>query len=360
MLAGFGLQAVAPPVSKEVYKATRPETGDGSQDRCGANRTEQRLGRAEHVYCYRYAYCTLATEQQGMFVLSIFILLFSQQEAVMTTPESTKTQQGQFIHANGLDISYQEHGQGQPLLLIHGGTLSGESWEPYWAAFAKHYRVITPDSRGHGRTINPSGTMNFGLLADDMVAFVHALGLHKPLICGYSDGGQVVLEIGMRFPDLPQALVIGGSYTEITEASRTWVRSILGDPNSPDVDTEQFERDNPDFAAALQQTYGPDGWKTFLHNIKPMWNASLNYTADDWTHVVAPTLVLLGDRDNFVPIEEGVEMYRRLPNAEFAVIPRADHTDFIFSPEAVARVQPLILDFLQRHSGSTSQSTLSK
>jgi pimeloyl-ACP methyl ester carboxylesterase len=91
-----------------------------------------------------------------------------------------------------------------------------------------------------------------------------------------------------------------------------------------------------------------------------MWNAVLNYTRDDFAQVVAPTLVLLGDRDDFVPVEEGVEMYRRLPNAEFAVIPRADQSDFIFSPAKVALVQPLIVDFLLRHSRSVSQSALSE
>jgi pimeloyl-ACP methyl ester carboxylesterase len=244
--------------------------------------------------------------------------------------------------------------------LIHGGTLSGESWQPYVTAFAEHYRVIAPDSRGHGRTGNPTGTMSFALLAEDMVALVQALDLQKPLIYGYSDGGQVALEIGMRYPNLPQALVIGGAYPELTEASRTWVRSLLGDPQSPQVDTAQFARDHPDWAAMLQQTYGPDGWKTFLHNIKPMWNASLNYTADDWAQVVAPTLVLLGDRDSLVPVEDGVRMYRLLPHAGLAVVPGADHTDLIFSPATVARVQPLILDFLLRHSGVIEQSALSE
>jgi pimeloyl-ACP methyl ester carboxylesterase len=271
------------------------------------------------------------------------------QEVVMTAPEHGETPRGHYIRANGLDIYYEAHGQGRPLLLIHGGALTGASWQPYLAAFAAHYRVITPDSRGHGRTANPTGRMSFGLLADDIVALVQALDLRKPLICGYSDGGQVVLEIGMRYPDLPQALVIGGAYIELTEASRTWVRSILGDAQTPEVDSAQFERDNPDFAAMLQQLHGPDGWKTLLQQIKPMWNATLNYTADDFARVVAPTLVLLGDRDGFVPVDEGVAMYRLLPNAELAVVPGAEHTDFIFSPAKVAIVQPLILDFLLRH-----------
>jgi pimeloyl-ACP methyl ester carboxylesterase len=268
-------------------------------------------------------------------------------------PEHTEPQQGGYIQANGLDIYYEEHGQGEPLLLIHGGALTGGSWQPYLETFAEHYRVITPDSRGHGRTANPTGTMSFELLADDMAAFVQALGLHKPLIYGYSDGGQVALEVGMRYPHLPQALVIGGAHLELTEGSRKWVRSILGDSQSPDVDIEKFERENQAFAAMLQQDHGPDNWKTLLKQIKPMWNAQLNYTSAGFARVVAPTLVLVGDRDEFVPVEDAVGMYRLLPDAELAVVPAADHTDFIFSLAKITLLQPLVLDFLVRHSNSS-------
>jgi pimeloyl-ACP methyl ester carboxylesterase len=83
-----------------------------------------------------------------------------------------------------------------------------------------------------------------------------------------------------------------------------------------------------------------------------MWNAMLNYTPEDFARVIAPTLVLVGDRDGFVPVEDGVAMYRLLPNAELAVVPAADHGRLIFSREMAALVQPLILDFLQRHGGS--------
>jgi pimeloyl-ACP methyl ester carboxylesterase len=273
----------------------------------------------------------------------------SQQEVVMTATAHEATENGRYVRANGLDIYYEEQGQGPPLLLIHGGVLTGDSWQPYRAALAAHYRVIMPDSRGHGRTANPTGQMSYRLLADDMAALVQALDLRKPLIYGYSDGGQVALEIGMRYPDLPQALVIGGAYPELTEPSRQWVRSLLGDAASPDVDTAQFERDNPGFAALLRQLHGPEKWKTLLQQIKPMWNATLNYSADDFARVTAPTLVLLGDRDSFVSVEEGVAMYRLLPHAECAVVPGAEHTDFIDSPATVALVQPLILDFLRRH-----------
>ena len=270
----------------------------------------------------------------------------------MTASEHSETQQDKYVKANGLDIYYEEHGTGEPLLLIHGGTLTGESWQPYLAALAEHFRVITPDSRGHGRTGNLTGKMSFELLADDMVALAEALGLRKPLIWGYSDGGQVALEIGMRYPDLPRALVIGGAYVELTEGSRRWVESLVGDAGSPDVDIEKFERENPDYAEDLRQTHGAEAWKTLLKNIKPMWNAELNYSAEDFGRVTAPTLVVIGDRDDFVRVEEGVDMYRRLPNAELAVVPGADHPSLIFSREKVALVRPIVLDFLLRRSAS--------
>ena len=268
----------------------------------------------------------------------------------MTQAENIR---GHYIQANGLNIYYEEQGQGRPLLLIHGGILTGDSWGPYLATLTEHYRVIMPDSRGHGRTANPTGEMSFRSMADDMAALIQALDLQHPLICGYSDGGQVTLEIGMRYPSLPQALVIGGAYAELTEASRVWVKSILGDEQSPEIDTDELERNDPDFAEMLQKNHGQDGWKTLLRQIKPMWNATLNYTPNDFAAVVAPTLVLLGDRDGFVCIEEGVEMYRLLPNAEFAVIPGADHAEFIFSLAKVALVQPILLDFLRRYSTQT-------
>lgn len=273
----------------------------------------------------------------------------------MPAPEHTDTRQGHYVQANGLNIYYEEHGRGKPLILIHGGALTGDSWQPYLSGFVEYYRVITPDSRGHGRTTNSADMMSYRLMADDVAALVRALDIEKPLICGYSDGGQVALEIGMRHPDLPHALVIAGAYMELTEASRTWVRSILGDEQSPEVDTERFERENPGFAAMLQQLHGPDRWETFLKQVKPLWNATLNYTPEDFARVKAPTLVLLGDRDGFVPVEEALLMYRLLPNAELAVLPGSEHSDFIFSPAKVALVQPLILDFLLRHTDTAGQ-----
>jgi pimeloyl-ACP methyl ester carboxylesterase len=264
----------------------------------------------------------------------------------MTPDEATHN--GQMVEANGINIYYESHGQGDPLLLLHAGSLSGDMWQPYLAGFVEHYRVITPDMPGHGRSGKPKRTMSYRQLAEDIVAFIHALDLGRPLIAGYSDGGQVALEIGIRYPTLPKSIALGGVCFKYSDFSRAFVRDTLGDETSPEVDTDRLARNHPDWAAWLDQIYGPDSWKPLLVQLKKMWTTPLDYTAQDFAEVRAPTLVLVGDRDELVPVEEAAEMYRQLRTAELAVVPDADHGAF-FSRK-VSTFQSLILDFLLRHS----------
>ncbi len=273
----------------------------------------------------------------------------------MAPPKDAMSERGRFAPANGVNMYYEVHGQGEPLLLLHGGTGTADMWQPYLATFAQHYRVITPDSRGHGRSDNPTSEMSYRLFADDMAALIQFLDLHKPLIVGYSDGGQVALELGMRYPELARAIVVGAAWFKFTPEYCASVQDLLGDDSSPEVDTARFARDHPDWAAWLKETYGPDDWKRLLTQIKPMWMTPLNYSPDDFAGVVAPTLVLLGDRDGIITLEEAVEMYRLLPNAELAVIPGADHGSFLSAK--VASFQAVMLDFLTIHSTSASQAT---
>ena len=120
--------------------------------------------------------------------------------------------EGKYLTANGLDIYYRDHGQGRPLILLHGATDTHKLWDSYISGFSKSFRVITPDTRGHGRTLNPAGVLSYQVMADDLAGLIQALDLKKPFIFGYSDGGQAALDFGMRYPEIPGALVIGGAW----------------------------------------------------------------------------------------------------------------------------------------------------
>lgn len=235
---------------------------------------------------------------------------------------------GQMLKVNGLEMYYEEVGEGEPLILIHGGTATASSWQGHLPEFAKHFRVIMPESRGHGSTNNPGGVLTYALMAEDFAAFVEALGLSKPFIFGYSDGGQTALEIGMRYPALAGALVIGGATYEFSpqyyEMLNTF--SFITDGK---VDTDAVERDEPEWAAELQRDHAvpgdPDKWKTLLAQITPLWLTQIEYELEDLRKITAPTMILVGDRDEGVPVEQAVAMYRTIPAAALVVLPDADH-----------------------------------
>lgn len=260
--------------------------------------------------------------------------------------ETTEASQGRIVEANGTGIFYKERGRGRPLVLFHAGSLSGESWDPYLAAFADRYRVIVPDTPGHGRSGVPVSTLSYPGLADDMAAFIGALGLSKPLIAGYSDGGQIALEIGMRHPGLAGALVVGGAFFRFNAAYRAWLQSVFGEATSPEEDAGRLLRNHPEWAVWLEQIYGPSAWPSVMARVKPMWTTPFDYSPEALARIAAPTLVLVGDRDAILPVEEAVELFRRLPAAELATVPGADHGAF-FAVKAHL-FQAAMLDFLSR------------
>src|ERR671935_1734485 len=118
---------------------------------------------------------------------------------------------GHSIEMNGATLYYEERGTGTPVVLIHGGLVSSAMWEPVLPQLGGDFRVITPDSRGHGRSTIEGGGLSYPQIADDVAALISKLGLVRPVVGGYSDGGQVVLEFGARHPDVAGGRVVGGA-----------------------------------------------------------------------------------------------------------------------------------------------------
>jgi pimeloyl-ACP methyl ester carboxylesterase len=268
----------------------------------------------------------------------------------MLTVDGMTTQE-HFIQANGLNIYYQEVGTGEPLILLHGGTATGDSWEDYIGAFARHFRVLVLDWRGHGKTDNPTGEFSYRLVTDDIVAFIEALGLNKPFICGYSDGGQIALDLGIRYRDLAEALVIGAATYKFKEPYYEHLRG-MGFEALGRVDTVKMGQGWTDYLKEVHpRNDTPDYWNMLVNQISHMWWQPLGYSDEDLKTVTAPSLIILGDRDGFVlDVEQAVEMYRLMPNAELAVIPEANHLNTM--GELFGKI---VLDFLLRHSTSAEK-----
>ena len=138
----------------------------------------------------------------------------------MTTTDSTGSipDTGRFAAVNGLDLYYEVHGEGRPLVLLHGGLGSGEMFVPVLPAFADGHQVILPDLQGHGRTADIDRPLDVRLMADDVAALVDHLGLGPVDVVGFSLGGGVALQTAVRHPDKVQKL-----YT-IYKAAIEWVQ----------------------------------------------------------------------------------------------------------------------------------------
>lgn len=265
--------------------------------------------------------------------------------AHMVEKMNANSEQGNFISANGIEIYYQEFGTGDPLVFLHGGMASSQLTRPGTEVLAKHFRVLVPDLRGHGQTINPESSLNYQVMADDIAAFISAKNLNSPFVCGWSDGGQIAIELGMRYPGLASAYVISGAWKEFSDG---YLQALVnrGFVAPGQIDLDKLAEVLPEKLAKWKISHlsqGADYWKELLQAISGLWLTPVVYKDVDFKLIDAPTLILLGDRDPTAPVEQMVEMYRLIPQAELAIVPNAVHS-LILSKRYIE----IVLDFFIR------------
>jgi pimeloyl-ACP methyl ester carboxylesterase len=268
----------------------------------------------------------------------------------MTASADPSSAFGRVVEVNGAELYYEEHGSGHPLVLVHGGLGSSAMWQPLLAHLIGDFLVITPDSRGHGRSTNPAGQISYPLLADDMAEFIQVLGLKRTVIGGWSDGGQVALEIGARHPGVASGLIAGAAYPDFqTTGLREDHKEELavGEDGTPDL--AGVDRTLGEFASLVKSWHvgGEKQWRRLVQATVPMWLDYPGLSPNDLQNVTTPTLVLIGDRDESFPVELMLQLFRNLPNAELAVCPQANHIGPLI-PDRAGVFAGLIRDFANR------------
>jgi pimeloyl-ACP methyl ester carboxylesterase len=256
------------------------------------------------------------------------------------------------VHANGIDIHYVEAGAGEPLVLLDNAMVSTN---PIWTAIpfayaaftetlAAHFRVIAPDTRGSGKSAHPGGPITSALLADDVVALIGALDLDRPLICGFSDGGETATLVGIRSPGSVRAIVNHGGYDLFNPDPRSpaivMTRQMLGgSATATHPDPELSASRSPELRAMCDLmkadhdgAQGAGHWTTVVAQTFDRVTQPHGYTIESLHAITAPTLILTGDRDPFCTVEEGAAAYRALPGGALAVLPGTGH---LITPAAI-------------------------
>jgi pimeloyl-ACP methyl ester carboxylesterase len=226
------------------------------------------------------------------------------------------------IRANGLDIAYDVHGAGPPLLLLHGATSLGrEDFAAQIPLFSKAFRLYLPDARGHGATRwDAADGFRYDWLVDDVAAFVDELGLDTFHVVGFSMGAMTALQYAVRSPERIRTMTIVGITTQ--REPRASVARRLMDPARAD-------RDDPAWAALLGRRHdagqGEGAWRRLLPAIAADVAAQPLLSPRDLRRITPPALVACGDRDPFVPVDHAWGISRQLPDGRLFVAPDCAH-----------------------------------
>jgi pimeloyl-ACP methyl ester carboxylesterase len=247
------------------------------------------------------------------------------------------------VRVNDIDVHYSELGSGPPVVLVHGGLATAEiMWNvDTLAPLVQRYRVIMPDSRGHGRTSNPSSTLSYSQMADDVAALCDVLGLERPAIVGYSDGAQIGLELGLRHPGVARAIVLGGV---VAGMSPVYLEALagMGFTTPGEVDLETMRAAFGDHYEMMTTPHA--NFEAFVRQISRLWLTVPTYTDAQLASIRDACLVICGDRDRGA-LDDAIRLSRTLGTAELAVVPNSEHG---------AASKPLfwtnVLEFLGRHS----------
>lgn len=239
---------------------------------------------------------------------------------------SGKLRQGS-LRVHDAEIYVEEHGAGRPLVLVHGGLESGRTWRALVPQLQTQFRVIVVDVRGHGRSTNPAGRLTYPQIADDIAVVLARLEVRDPLIAGWSDGGQHVLHLGTRYPGLAAGLIAGAADFDCSPSTKGWVREFFGTNAAGHVDPVQVEQSLGGSAAHFRAMHagGDRQWQRLLQQTACMWLEYEGLPTEDYRRITCPTLILAGDRDADVPVEDTVHLYRALPDGELALCPGGDH-----------------------------------
>ncbi|HEX4187739.1 MAG TPA: alpha/beta hydrolase [Solirubrobacteraceae bacterium] len=222
---------------------------------------------------------------------------------------------------DGVRTWYQEHGDGEALVLLHpgGAGVDARAFGPNLGALAARFHVYTPERRGHGHTADVEGPITFDAMARDTIAFLERVVGGPAHLVGCSDGATVALLVALRRPDLTRRVVlVAGVFHH-----DGWVPTAIDPDNEP-----------PERFARLYGEVSPDGiqhYPVVVAKLAQMHTQEPTLAANDLNEVTSRTLVMVGDDDE-VTLEHAIATYRGLPDAELTVVPGTSHGLLVEKP----------------------------
>ena len=266
-------------------------------------------------------------------------------------PMTTSTA-ARLASVNGIELAYQTFGEGDPLVLLHGGFGSVEMFGPNVAALASGRQVIGMDLQSHGRTPAADRPMRFETMADDVAALIRELGLPKADVMGFSLGGGVALRTAIQHPDVVNRLVLVS-----TPFKRSgWYPEMVAAMDSMGPEAAEPMRQTPMYEVYRQVAPRLDDWPVLVTQLTTLLKDDYDWTAEA-RGLAAPTLIVVGDADGLPP-SHAVEFFELLGGGKrdaswdrsgmtrhrLAILPGVTHYDINVTPALATTVAGFLGD----------------
>jgi len=224
------------------------------------------------------------------------------------TSDATGT--GEYASVNGIDLYYETHGSGRPLVLLHGGLGSGEMFGPVLPSFSDHHQVVLVDLQGHGRTADIDRPIDVRLMADDVAALIEHLGLDDVDLVGYSLGGGVALQTAIRHPERVRRLVAASANVR---RDATYA-DILAQQGQVSAAAMEFMKETPMYELYQRVAPRPEDFPRLLDKMGEAMAQDFDFS-DDVRGLQVPTLVMAADAD-MAPPSHYVEVFGLLDGGQ--------------------------------------------
>ena len=239
---------------------------------------------------------------------------------------------GQRVNVNGMQMYYEVSGAGAPLIVLHGAYMNIPSMGAIIPRLAETHRIYAVELQGHGRTTDISRPITYQNLADDVAAFMKAVGLQKADVFGYSMGAQAAMQLAIRHPESVNKVVFASGAYDLQGWQPEFTAVI------PQLTVEMIV--NMPFAADYRKLApNPNGFPELARKLIALEKEPMAW-AEDVKKVKTPVLVIIGDAD-VATLEHAVAMFRLLgggvmgdmgkplPASRLAVLPATSHTAVI-------------------------------
>ena len=258
-----------------------------------------------------------------------------------------------------LDIFYEEHGAGEPLLLIMGLAADSTAWMFQVPEFAEKYRTIVFDNRGVGRSSKPAGPYTIHEMADDAAHLLDVLRVQRAHVVGVSMGGMIAQELALRHPDRVRTLQLHCTTPAVDVYGRFLIDTLIA--VKARGDREEYTRavmpwilcrktlERPDFIRFWIDRALTYPYPITLEGLSRQAQAIAGHdTMSRLGEIRVPTLITTGTEDILVPPSSSRDLHARIPGSSLHAIEDAGHLHFI---EQAEKFNAICLEFLTKHRG---------